>query len=451
VPEPRSPEWWVDRLNPKLDAQAKRFHFFDDYYRGEHPLPNVPERAKGAFRRWLKLSRANMCGLVVDSMVERLVVQGIRYGQDQTADEEAWRLWQANHFDTASRSVFLEAAICGESAVSVAPNPADERTPLILPEHPTQMVVETSTSSAFDRRAAFKKWVDDSERVFATLYLPDVLVKLQSKQKKVKEGEKIAWERREVDGEQYPLPNPLGSVPVVPFRNRPRQLTGGVSELDDVTDSQDRINDTLFMRHMAIQYSAFRQRWAVGLPLETDPDTGLPKSPFKPSQEELFVSENPETKFGEFGETTLTGYLGAVAADIQHIAAVTRTPPHYLLGEMVNLAAEALKAAEAGLVSKVRDASVDHGESLEEVDRLAFVLLGDAKRADVIDAEIIWRNPEFRSDAALADATVKLYQAGLLSRQQAQERIGMTPQEIARTDADQLFAGLLEGEEPDVA
>ncbi len=436
---PRTPEWWVERLNKKLDAQHEKFLWFDRYYRGDHPLPAVPDRAKGAFRRWLKLSRANMCGLVVDSMVERLVVQGVRYGKDQAADEEAWRIWQANHFDVVSRAVFLEAAIGGESAVSVSPNPDDADTPLILPEHPTQMVVETSPASAFDRLAAFKKWEDASGLTFATLYLPNTVIKLQSEGK----GQKIRWKPREVAGETFPLVNVLGEVPVVPFRNRARMMQGGVSELDDVIDSQDRINDTLFMRHMAIQYSSFRQRWAVGLPMDTDPDTGLPVQPFQPGQSELWTSENPETKFGEFGETSLAGYLGSVSADVQHVAAVTKTPPHYLLGEMVNLAAEALKAAEAGLVSKIRDRAVEYSESLEEVDRLAFKLIGDSARAEVTDAEIIWRNPEFRTEGAMADSTVKLYQAGLLSRQQAQERIGLSPQEIARTDADLMFADLV--------
>jgi hypothetical protein len=146
-PAPRSPEAWVAKLNAELDKRRATTARWNDYYEGNHPLPAAPERAQGAFTRWLKQSRSNYTALVVDTSVERLGVQGIRYGKDQGADSEAWDLWQANDLDTGSEMVHLEAHIAGESYVTVEPNPDDATTPLILPEHPDQMIVACDPAS----------------------------------------------------------------------------------------------------------------------------------------------------------------------------------------------------------------------------------------------------------------------------------------------------------------
>jgi len=51
-------------------------------------------------------------------------------------------------------------------------------------------------------------------------------------------------------------------------------------------------------------------------------------------------------------------------------------------------------------------------------------------------AEIIWANPESRSLAEQADAWGKLMAAEVPWRVAAERVLGMTPQEIARADAD---------------
>lgn len=444
----RSAAWWVERLNKELDGRQREIARLNDYYEGDHPLtdipPRVPEEARQAFRKWMRQNRANWMGLVVESVVERLEVQGVRYGTDQQADTEAWRIAQANGFDSASEMVLTDATVCGVSYMTVEPNPADERTPHIWPEHPSQMIVAADAARPMVRQAAFKKWLDDSGFVFAVLYLPDTIVKLRSERTvKPNSTAKIAWVPR---GEDAEFSNPFGVVPVVPFRNRARLLTGGRSEIADVTDTQDRINRTIFLRMIAAEYAAFRQRTASGLPLETD-DDGKARMPFTPSMVELWVSENPDTKWHEFSATDLTPYIKSVESDIQHIAAETKTPPQYLLGAMVNISGDALKAAESGLVSKVRRRARHYGESIEEVFRLAFMAAGDQQKADVVDAEVIWRNPEFRTEGELVDALVKMKTLGVPD-EALQERWGASPQEIARwrgmRSQQQLLDGLTE-------
>lgn len=427
----RSAEWWVDRLNKQLDDRQKSIAVLNDYYEGNHPLsdipPRVPDAARQAYRRWMRQNRANWMGLVVESTVERLEVQGIRFGDDQAADKEAWNIAQANSFDISSEMVLTDAVVTGESYMTVEPNAEDEKRPHIWPEHPSQVIVSSDPGRPLLRRAAFKKWLDDSGFVFATLYLPDAIIKLRSEKAWKREQQRIRWVHRDDEA-----PNPFGVVPVVPFKNRARLLTGGRSEIADVLDTQDRINRTLFLRMIAAEYAAFRQRAASGLPLETDAD-GKAKMPFTPSMVELWVSENPDTKWHEFGQTDLKGYIEAVEADVNHIAAETKTPPQYLLGAMVNISGDALTAAESGLVSKVRRRARHFGESIEEVFRLAFFAAGDETKATITDAEVIWNRKvmEFRSEGEMVDALVKMKGIGVPD-EALQERWGASPQEIER-------------------
>ena len=72
--------------------------------------------------------------LVVDSLEERLDVEGFRMtGRDQ-GDERLWSWWQANRLDEESSLGHIEAFVQGSAAVFVGANDDDPTTPLITVE-----------------------------------------------------------------------------------------------------------------------------------------------------------------------------------------------------------------------------------------------------------------------------------------------------------------------------
>jgi hypothetical protein len=235
--------------------------------------------------------------------------------------------------------------------------------------------------------------------------------------------------------------NPLGVVPLVPFINRRNRRPEGFAEHEDVLSIQNRINLSLINLIAAMKYGAFRQRWAAGLEVDEDPVTGAKIQPFQLDIRKLWTTDNHDVKFGEFDATDLRPYIAAVESAVQDLAAISRTPPHYLLGQVVNVSGDALKAAETGLVSKVRDRQRNFGESWEQVMRLAFKVLGDEQRATAYDAETVWRDPESRSIAELADAAVKKQAAGVPWRQRMED-MQYTPAEIARMEIDRASDAL---------
>ncbi|NYV73191.1 phage portal protein [Streptomyces sp. UH6] len=421
MPQPavESPEWWRDRLYEKLSKRSGDTEVFDAYYECEHPLPHLHEKARAPFRRLLKMSRANYCELVVDAFVGRLEVAGFQSDVEGDADQAAWRLWQENNLDGGSQLAFLEAAIHGTAYLMVSP--ASGGGFRITPEHPTQVIVEYRPDASGVPAAALKLWLDDwTAKLCCTVYLPDRIYKFEAPEPKA--GGRPRWSRREVTGEEWGGTNVLGEVPFGELANRPRMLKPGASELRSVTGIQDRINKTISDRMMTQEAAAFPQKWATGMEIPLD-DNGQEIEPFDVAVNKILIAEDAGAKFGQFAAADLSGYLKAKVEDVHDIAAITSTPPHYLLGSLVNLSAEALKAAEAGLIHKIYQRRRFLEEGLERTMRLAGFASSQAR--------IVWKSPEWRTEGELVDALVKMGSLGV-PREVLWERWGATPQEIER-------------------
>lgn len=426
---PLSPEWWVSRLYKQIQAGRRDLEILDAYYRGKQAhYPWLPEQAREEFARLLKLTKSNFMGLVVDATAERLNIEGFRIGNSSEADDETWRIWQANHLDADSGKAILEALIGGCSYMLVAPNAKDPITPLVYVEHASQAVVEfVPGTSRRERAAGLKLWVDDwTGQTNATLYLPDKIYKYQAPKRAEGVAVDPRWERRVVRGESWPAVNPLGVVPLVALENNPRLLTGGVSEIDDVIEIQDRICKTLADRLMTQDFGAFPQKWASGFP---DEDAQGNRTRVDVGRNRMVTSDVAETRFGQWDAAPLDPYSAAKREDAKDIASRTRTPAQYLLGELTNVNGETLKAAESGLVSKVRQRMVPLGDGAEEVVKLFRAAAGLPDTGETI--ETIWRNPEFRTEGELVDALVKMSTIGV-PEEALWERWGASQAEIAR-------------------
>lgn len=432
---PLTPLWWVKRLHRALAQRCRTnrdqlsIEALDAYYRGRPTrLPWLPEQARDEFYRLLELTKSNYMGLVVDATAERLCVEGFRIGGDAEADSQTWDIWQHSNFDNDSDQAILEALITGQSYALVAPGPSQGDMPDLYAEHPAQAIVAyTPGSGRREAAAGLKVWEDEwTGRWLATLYLPDGVYKYQSGNVNTSGVDGISWERRLVAGESWPLPNPLGEVLLVELPNNPRLLTGGVSEIADVTAVQDRICKTLADRMMTQDYGAFPQKWAIGYPEEDA--QGRPNR-IDVGRNRMVTSDVAETRFGQWDAAALDPYSAAKREDVKDIASRTRTPAQYLLGEMSNVNGETLKAAESGLVSKVRQRQRSYGEGFERLIRLARRAAGVGSPDETI--ETIWRNPEFRTEGELVDALVKMATIGV-PHEALWERWGATPLEIGR-------------------
>ncbi len=432
----RTPEKWREVLLERLHDQARNHQGFDAYYTGDHPLPDAPSGARNEFLRLMRLARSNWMELIVDAVAERLEVVGVRFGDGAGADLDVWRtIWQPNSLDETHGQVHTEALIGGAAAVLVWPNQAPNERPNVTVEHPGQVYVELAGSDPRARRAAIKAWRQDGTDYAIVMTAagevdPDTPAMVY---KWLRLEGSSAWEPWQAPGDpSAAFPHPLGVVSMVPFLNKRRMVGAGVSELSGgITDVQDRINETLFSRITAARFAAFRQRWMTGMDIPTDPETNKPIEPFKAAVDRLWMAENKDVEFGEFGATDLRPFIVGVESDIQHLAAISRTPPHYLLGQSGAFpSGESLKATETGLVRKVRARSLTFGGAWEEVLRLALSAMSDARGADD-SLEVIWADPESKGLGELTDALVKLKTLGVPD-EELWRMWGASPQEINR-------------------
>lgn len=456
---PMTPEQWLRLLEQRLVARQTAMQQMDDYYTGEHPLPFVTrahaEKVRNEFRDLLKDSRSNFAELVVDAVAERLKVEGFRLSasSDEAADKDSWSTWQANGMDAESQVAFVESLVKGVSYVSVwAPERAGGYASMAV-EDPLQTIVAYEPGSGFRRRAAaLKVWRDDVSGVDrANVYLPAGVYKFEAAGAEIggataapvaakgqSFGEPTGSARMSGATGSAPRWKPLetgsfvsnrvGVVPIVPLRNRPRLLGEGRSELENVCRIQNQVNAFVFLLAVAGYFGAHRQRWAAGIPLYDDDNK--PLDVFDAAIDRLWASENPDARFGDFDQTSLDGYIKAIEQKVAHIAITTRTPKHYLLPEGQEPSGDAIKSAEAGLVKKVQARQLTFGEGLEEALRLARRFEGKGDTPS--DSEVVWADPQIRTEAEVTDATLKKFQGRLITWEQACRDMGYSPQAIAR-------------------
>lgn len=396
------------------------------YYSGDHPLPFLSRRAAVRYRRLVEQARTNWPALIVDTVADRMSVEGFRL--DNQVDGTAWETWQASGLDAEQGLVHLDQLVYGCTYVMVWPDETNPTGVRITAESPYELAHVWRPGGPRRVGAACKAYHDPvTDTWHAWLFTPDAVQRYRAASRN-DHGMPAddAW-RADGPAEASPLP---GQVLVVPFANRMRTDGRGRSELHGLLTQVDRLNTTVAQRLLAGEYAAFRQRWATGLEVPEDSD-GNPIEPFDVAVDRLIVSEDPGTAFGSFDVTDLRPYIDAVSQDVQHLASVSRTPPHYLLGSMVNLSAEALKAAEAGLVAKVRDRLRSTGEAWETALRLALELRG-IDTPGLSQLEVVWADPENISEATRMDALTKM-QALQVPLEALWERMpGTTPTEVSR-------------------
>jgi hypothetical protein len=443
------------RLYAKLKKRGSNARKYGAYYNGEHNLkfasPEFSNIAGDLFDGFAD----NWTQVIVDSTLERLMPMAFRL-DDGSLDSDAWDSWRRNECDVEISLALLEALISGRSYALVW-RPDGPETEITFYDA-TSAIVEYVPGKRRVRRYGMLIWTDDA-REYATLFTPDQVFRFS---RPIGYAGADDYENNMgVFGSgtwvlETELPNPLKVVPLVAFENRARLQGKPVSEVANVAPLQDTVN-TLWA-HLLTNSDALAvpARVVTGMDRPTreiTDDDGevvgeedLPLEPYRSNR--LLWLESESAGIAEFSAADLTNYTNVIGTAVQHIAAQTRTPPHYLLGQVVNISADALAAAESGLVAKVTERQRFFGASLRELMRLDALAKGDAARADSLAlGSVVWRDPQFRSDAQYADALTKL-KAINVPDEALWERIpGVTPDEIERwkTMRDDQAAAIVGG------
>lgn len=417
-----APEDWRDTILKLMAARASVIRRCEAYYCGKHRMAFTTAQFREVFGTLFAAFSDNWCDLVVDASAERLRIEGFRFGEDPMADGDAWEIWQRNGLDAESDMAHTEAIKLGCAYALVGPD--DDGKAAIQIEPAANAYVYLDPAQGRRRLAGLRTWADEWGVEHCVLYLPNQVMWWR------KDREHASWQAEE----ETSGTNPMGVVPLVPLANAPTLSNRlGRSDIERVIPLQDAVNKLCGDMIVASEFAAYPQRWATGIELPVNPATGEKMAaPWLGGANRVWAAETSDAKFGNFQVSDLSIYVRAIEMLVQHVAAQTRTPPHYLLGAMGSFpSGESLKATETGLVAKVRRKMLGFGEGWEEALRLAFAVEGDGTRAQMIDVETIWANPESRIVGETVDAAVKLASIGV-PRPALWEYIGASPQQIER-------------------
>jgi hypothetical protein len=392
--------------------------------------------------------------LYVDSITERLSLEGFRLGNADSADDELWEWWQANNLDVEAPLGFCESLVHGTSYITIAaPDPdsydfLDAQTPCIHVESPGAVFAEIDPRTRQVTQAirgiygTAYEYTPQQHRTTitaATLYLPN---------------RTVAWVKEQ--GQWViisDVEHNLGIVPVVPVPARTllSDLHGTSAitpELRSITDAAARI---LMDMQAAAELMAIPQRLLFGVKpqdMGIDPATGL--GGYDAYMARILAFADPEGKAVQFNAAELRNFVEALDQLDKKAAAYTGLPPQYLSYSSQNPAsAEAIKASEMRLVKTCERYAIIFGGAWEQAMRIAYLVMNSkaALTPDYYRMESVWSDPSTPTYAAKADAASKLYAngAGVIPKERARIDMGYTiaEREEMKTWDEEEAQGLL--------
>lgn len=437
-----SPHSLAKQLLAILDADAPRLQRIDNYINGHHDDPYMPDSADDEYHLLAARSVSNWMPLLVDTPCQALYVDGFRRGRRPNANafgmddrkeiggsDPEWDHWQVSRLDERQGAIYRGALRYGHA---FALTERDRRSRKIV----------TKGLSAMKTAALYEDPAND-----LVPYAALTVTKWQKVGDDGWDGKARMWDGKN----EYPVTfksltdensikvhngkrHGASECPVTRFAASVDLEGRTVGVVEPMIVLQNRINQTMFDLLVAQTYASFTVRTATGMapPMKMQPATnedgtiipgewepvlgedGRPQlEDVRISAKRLLIAEDPEARFGNLDGTPLSGLIESIDMSIKHLSAVSQTPPHHLLGQIANLSAEALQAAETSLARKVESFRKAFGESWERVLRLAAELDENPTAAEDFHGEVLWRDMEARSLAATADALGKLHDMGL--------------------------------------
>ncbi len=433
-----TPEFWLHRLADELVWRQEEYELRRRYAEGDPDIPGLDPRYKRALKDLQHISKTNYIALVNSAPVERMKVTGFRFGPDGQADDDARRFWDANNMDFQSLLVHQFGAKYGLSYTLVSPPGPKDQAPIITAEDPRQCIVYSDPQRPTETLAGLKMWIDDiRNQVLAVVYLPDGAYGFAGPSAgKLKEhftpDECLKVLFNEVHGFRPAgfVSNPIGVVPLVEYVWRPGSASLPEGESDEsIRIIQDRVNSAVLKRLIVSESHAYPQRWMTGAKIPQN-IKGQKKPPFDPGADKLWATSEENVKFGEFSAADITQLLDAVRDDVTDLAAISKTPPHYLMGRLANVSGNTLDQAETGLVSKTQTRMQSTGWGHETTVKVCFLYEGNTEKGQSYEAETLWADPERHPLSELADAGQKMALTGV-PLELILEKMGFEPNQIA--------------------
>ncbi len=427
----------IEEAIDSFHTNSTRYARSERYYGGNHDLAFATDKFRNAFGTLFREFALNLCPAVCEAVRDKLRVVG--FGIDNVGTQAASlpvsgeqaarlrsdisRIWHANRMRISAGEVHKEVLICGDAYMIVWPDASGNA--VMYPNRAASVTVTYDDEQPGKIVRAAKCWRGGDKRIRLNLFYPDRIEKYISKE--TSEGSlveaaefvpflqsarfSVSSATGEGQAEACTLSNPYGVVPVFHFANNAGIGAFGRSELDAAIPIQDGLNKSMLDMLVAMEYSAFRQRWAAGIEVEIDND-GKVVPPFTAGVDHLWISQNADATFGDFATANLEQFLKVKDSFRGDIASVTGTPLHYFMQSQTrNISSgEALRKAETRFIAKVRDRQESFGQIWADAMQFALTIEGKGSNVQLITD---WEDPAPMSDKEFLENILLKKQIGL--------------------------------------
>lgn len=433
----RAALWGAWEKRAKRIAELTRYR---DYAEGRGGIPEVDEGATNELKELAKLAPINLCGVVVNAFARGLSVVGFR-SPSEVDNDPAWQAWQANRMDARQDEVHRPALTYGESFVSVLPNDdRDDGVPEMVTWSPLDAVVEYDDpkrdlfpSRATLMRRATLGGVDG----WSVLYVDDETVQAGRILDAPKDSPGILEGSRSQDVQLVGDPWTHGATyqgrpvcPVVRFVNeRNAEDRPPRGEVEPIIQRNRAANAVNFDRLVVARFGAFQQKVIIGW-------TGSKATQAKMAASSVMAFEDhpDDVKVSSLPASQLAPYNELLREIKEQVALEAAIPIYAATGSLANVSTDTAALVESAHQRKLQTKRLNFGESWELVLRVAVAMMGRPEPSEA--AEVIWRETEARSFAAVVDGMVKLAtipegSAGVPIEELLDLVPGMTQQRIA--------------------
>lgn len=424
-------------------ARRSDYALYHAYLDGEHRLTFATKGYREAFKNLLAGLRCNLCPRVVHALTDRLKLVGFEPHDTEGATQErktvpaevaaARQLWQDMRMDRHENKIYTEAVATGDAYLFIWPDPLEATRPIAYPQRADQVVMRYDQERPDLPNLAAKLW-RQGKRFYLTLYYADRIEKYVTRTDGDQVPEKAeAFEPRDVPGEAWPVPNPYGRVPMFHFAFEGGIGECGKAELRDIIPLQDALNKSLADLVVASEFSAFRQKWAIGVTGDDDESAAI-----MTAMDRLLTVANPDAKLGTFDATDLKNYTETINEFFRLAAQIKGIPLHTLMMSGDFPSGESLKTAEAPLVSRAEDTQIDFGDVWEDAIAFAIAIASGPAEAHL---SAMWMPAASRAEKDHTETVAIKHERIGISQRQAWRELEYSEDEIERMEAEKEDEG----------
>jgi len=406
------------------------------YVDGDAPLPEMNRNTKASWQRFQKESRTNWGSLIVESVADRIVPNGIEVDgrADSDVAVQAQQIWRNNRMDIVFKNAIRDMLTYKTGYLTGWVG--DDGRAVITADSPETTCTATDPLQTWRVRAAFKWWRDlDIEQDRAIVWVDGGYQLFSRPCYTTNVNRKKLYSMASNGWTELDEPIETGRTPPVVLLENP----GDAGEFERHLDVINRINRGILDRLVTAAMQAFRQRAlrskenSEGLPQKDDQGNDIDyQKIFEPAPGALWDLP-PGIDIWESQLTEIQPLINGSLTDIRQLAAVTKTPVSVLIPDAANQSAEGAAFAKEGLVFKAEDRVVVAGTAATAMLLKALEIEGVELDATL---RVLFKPPAMVSLTEKYAAAAQAKAAGESWNSISRNILGYSPEQIAQDALD---------------